>query len=249
MAGHSQFANIMHRKGAQDKKRARLFARLTREIIVAAKSGLPDPAMNPRLRTAVLAARAQNVPRDNIERAIKRATGEDKDTNYEALRYEGYGPGGIAIIVEALTDNRNRTAGEVRMLFSKNGGALGESNSVTFLFERVGHLSFAADVASADKVFETALEAGASDVQSSEAGHEVYCAVEDFSTVRDALSEKIGDAREAGLTWKPLNSIPVEGENAEKLVGLIEALEENDDVQSVAANYDIADDVLTRLAG
>lgn len=248
MAGHSQFANIMYRKGAQDKKRARIFARLSREIIVAAKNGLPDPNSNPRLRAAILAARAQNMPRDNIERAIKRATGEDKDTNFEAVRYEGYGPGGVAIIAEALTDNRNRTAGEVRTIFAKNGGALGETNSVSFMFERAGFLFYPIEAGDAEKVFELAVEAGANDVVSSDAGHEVYCAPDDFSLVRDALSEKLGDPKEAKLSWRPQNSVPVEGDKAESLIALIEALEENDDVQQVVANFEIADDVLQRLA-
>jgi YebC/PmpR family DNA-binding regulatory protein len=248
MAGHSQFANIMHRKGAQDKKRARLFSRLTREIIVAAKSGMPDPAANPRLRGAIQAARAANVPRDNIERAIKRATGEDKDTNYEAVRYEGYGPGGVAIIVEALTDNRNRTAGDVRTLFAKNGGALGETNSVSFMFERVGRIVFPAKAASAEAIFEAAVEAGASDVQSSAETHEITTAPEDVMGVRDALSAKFGDPIEARQAWMPQNTVPVDGEAAESLFGLLEALDENDDVQAVAANYEVSDEVLQRLA-
>ena len=248
MAGHSQFANIMHRKGAQDKKRARLFSRLTREIIVAAKQGLPDPAGNPRLRGAIQAARAANVPRDNIERAIKRATGEDKDTNYEAVRYEGYGPGGVAIIAEALTDNRNRTAGEVRMIFSKNGGALGESNSVSFMFERVGRIVFPAKVGSADQVFEAAVEAGAADVQSGEETHEITTAADDVMAVRDALVARFGDPLEARQSWRPQNTVPVEGEAAETLFALLEALDENDDVQSVAANYEVSDEVLQKLA-
>ncbi len=248
MAGHSQFANIMHRKGAQDKKRARLFSRLTREIIVAAKQGLPDPAGNPRLRGAIQAARAANVPRDNIERAIKRATGEDKDTNYEAVRYEGYGPGGVAIIAEALTDNRNRTAGEVRTIFSKNGGALGETNSVSFMFDRVGRIVFPASIGGADQVFEAAVEAGAADVVSSEETHEIITAPDDLMQVRDALAEKFGDPSEARLAWKPQNTVAVEGEAAETLFGLLEALDENDDVQTVAANYEVSDEVLQKLA-
>jgi YebC/PmpR family DNA-binding regulatory protein len=248
MAGHSQFANIMHRKGAQDKKRARIFARLTREIIVAAKSGLPDINGNPRLRAAVLAARAQNMPKDNIERAIKRATGDDKDTNYESIRYEGYGPGGVAVIVEALTDNRNRTAGEVRKLFAKNGGALGETNSVSFMFERVGHIVFPAKAASAEAIFEAAVEAGASDVQSSAETHEIITAPEDVMQVRDALAAKFGEPLEARQAWKPQNTVPVDGAAAETLFGLLEALDENDDVQTVAANYEVSDEVLQRLA-
>lgn len=249
MAGHSQFKNIMYRKGAQDKKRAKVFAKLTREIIVAAKSGLPDPAANPRLRGAIQAARAENMPKDNIERAIKRATGGDDDTIYEEIRYEGYGPGGVAIIVEALTDNRNRTASDVRAIFSKNGGTMGETNSVSFMFERVGYLAYPAEIGNADEVFEAAVEAGASDVQSSEEMHEIYSAPEDFSQVRDALSERYGDPREGRLSWRPNNGVPVDGDAAQTLMKLIDALDDNDDVQTVAANFDIPEDVLAELAG
>ncbi len=249
MAGHSQFANIMHRKGAQDKKRAKLFARLTREIIVAAKSGLPDPNGNPRLRAAMQAARAQNMPKDNIERAIKRATGEDKDTNWEEIRYEGFGPGGVAVIGEAMTDNRNRTAGEIRTLFSKNGGTLGETNSVSFMFERVGLILYPAEAGKPEAIFEAAVEAGAADVQSSAEGHEIVTAPDDFSEVRDALTEKLGDPTEASLAWRPLNQTAVEGETAETLFKFLEALEDNDDVQTVAANYEVSDEVLQRRAG
>jgi len=248
MAGHSQFANIMHRKGAQDKKRARIFARLTREIIVAAKSGLPDAASNPRLRAAILAARAQNMPKDNIERAIKRAVGEGEDTNYEAIRYEGYAPGGVAVIVEALTDNRNRTAGEIRTLFAKHGGTLGETNSVSFMFERVGLITYPASAGEADAVFEAAVEAGAGDVKSTAETHEIVTAPDDFGQVRDALAEKFGDPAEARIAWRPLNSIAVDGDTAETLFKLLEALDDNDDVQGVAANYEVPDEVLERLA-
>ncbi|GAB5469472.1 MAG: YebC/PmpR family DNA-binding transcriptional regulator [Rhodospirillales bacterium] len=249
MAGHSQFKNIMYRKGAQDKKRAKVFAKLTREIIVAAKGGMPDPAANPRLRGAIQAARAENMPKDNIDRAIKRATGGDDDTNYEEIRYEGYGPGGVAIIVEALTDNRNRTASDVRALFSKNGGSLGETNSVSFMFDRVGYLAFAGDIGDADAVFEAAVEAGADDVQSGEDLHEIFCAPEDFSQVRDALSERYGDPQEGRLSWRPTNAVPVEADAAQTLMKLIEALEDNDDVQTVAANFDISEEILAELAG
>jgi len=249
MAGHSQFKNIMYRKGAQDKKRAKVFAKLTREIIVAAKSGLPDPVANPRLRGAIQAARAENMPKDNIERAIKRATGGEDDTNYEEIRYEGYGPGGVAVIVEALTDNRNRTASDVRAIFSKNGGSLGETNSVSFMFERVGYLAYPAEIGGAEEVFEAAAEAGAEDVQESDGLHEIYCAPDDFSQVRDALSERYGDPREGRLAWRPNNNVPVDGDTAQTLMKLIEALEDNDDVQTVAANFDIPDEVLAELAG
>ncbi len=249
MAGHSQFKNIMYRKGAQDKKRAKIFAKLTREIIVAAKSGMPDPAANPRLRGAIQAARAENMPKDNIERAIKRATGGDDDTVYEEIRYEGYGPGGVAVIVEALTDNRNRTASDVRAIFSKNGGSMGETNSVSFMFERVGYLAYPAEVGSSDEVFEAAVEAGASDVQSTEDLHEIFSAPEDFSQVRDALSELYGDPREGRLSWRPNNGVPVDGDAVQTLMKLIDALEDNDDVQTVAANFDIPEEVLAELAG
>ena len=247
MAGHSQFKNIMYRKGAQDKKRAQQFAKLGREIIVAAKSGGPDPESNPRLRAAVQAARAANMPKDNVERAIKRATGEGADVNYEEIRYEGYGPGGVAVIVEALTDNRNSTAAEVRTIFAKNGGSLGETNSVSFQFDRVGELVYGPEAGDADSVFEAAAEAGAQDVQSSEEGHVVTCAQEDFSEVRDRLTERFGDPQQAGLVWRPLNTAPVNEEQAQPLFKLIDALDDNDDVQQVAANYDIAEDVLARL--
>jgi YebC/PmpR family DNA-binding regulatory protein len=247
MAGHSQFKNIMHRKGAQDKKRAKEFAKLAREIVVAAKQGMPDPNFNPRLRGAIQAARAANMPKDNIERAIKKAAGGDDDTNFEEIRYEGYGPGGVAIIVEALTDNRNRTASEVRAAFSKHGGSLGETNSVSFMFDRVGQIFYPAEVGSADEVFEAAVEAGAEDCQSDEEGHEIICAPDDFSEVRDRLTERFGDPREAGLVWKPQTGAPVEEDAAATLFKLIEVLDDNDDVQRIAANYEIADDVLERL--
>lgn len=247
MAGHSQFKNIMYRKGAQDKKRAQQFAKLGREIIVAVKSGGADPEANPRLRAAVQAARAANMPKDNVERAIKRASGEGQDVNYEEIRYEGYGPGGVAVIVEALTDNRNRTAAEVRTIFSKNGGSLGETNSVSFQFERVGELVYPASAGDADTLFEAAAEAGAQDVQSDDEGHVVTCAQEDFSEVRDRLTERFGDPQSAGLVWRPLNTAPLDEDQAQTLFKLIDALDDNDDVQQVAANYEIAEDVLARL--
>lgn len=247
MAGHSQFKNIMYRKGAQDKKRAQQFAKLGREIIVAAKSGGGDPEGNPRLRAAIQAARAANMPKDNVERAIKRATGEGADVTYEEVRYEGYGPGGVAVMVEALTDNRNRTAAEVRTIFSKNGGSLGETNSVSFQFERVGEIVLPVEAGDADSLFEAAAEAGAQDVQSSEEEHVITCAADDFSDVRDRISERFGDPRSASLDWRPLNTAPVNEEQAQTLFKLIDALDDNDDVQQVSANYDIADDVLARL--
>jgi YebC/PmpR family DNA-binding regulatory protein len=193
MAGHSQFKNIMYRKGAQDKKRAKLFARLIREVTVAARSGLPDPEANPRLRTAILAARAANMPKDNVDRAVKRVAGGEDDTDYEEIRYEGYGPGGAAIIVEAMTDNRNRTASEVRAAFSKCGGSLGETNSVSFLFDRIGVITYEADAASVDEMFEAAVEAGAEDVEPTGDGHEILCAPDDLTAVREGLAERFGD--------------------------------------------------------
>ena len=247
MAGHSQFKNIMHRKGAQDAKRAKQFAKLGREVLVAAKAGIPDPAMNPRLRAAITAARAANMPKDRIDRAIKRGSGDEGAENYEEIRYEGYGPGGVAVIVEALTDNRNRTASEIRAAFTKFGGTLGETNSVSFLFEHVGAIVYPAQAASPDAMFEAALEAGATDVQSSANGHEVTCSPDDFSTVRDALEKKFGAAQTARLDWKPLNVVPVGGDNATTLMKLLDVLYDSDDVQRVAANFDVAEDVMDAL--
>ncbi|WP_029010370.1 YebC/PmpR family DNA-binding transcriptional regulator [Azospirillum halopraeferens] len=248
MAGHSQFKNIMHRKGAQDAKRSKIFNKLAREITVAAKGGLPDPAANPRLRAAILAARAQNMPRDRIDRAIKQGTpGGGDDANYEEVRYEGYGPGGVALIVEALTDNRNRTAAEVRSAFTKYGGSLGETNSVSFMFSRVGAVYYPASAASADAMFEAALEAGADNVESDENGHEVTTTVENFAAVRDALEEKFSGAESARLTWKPLNTVAPSEEAAASLLKLLDVLEDNDDVQTVEGNFDIPADVMERL--
>jgi len=246
MAGHSQFKNIMYRKGAQDKKRAKLFTRLIREIAVAAKAGT-DPASNPRLRTAIQAAREANMPKDNIDRVLKKAEGGGEDDNYEDIRYEGYAPGGVAMIVEALTDNRNRTASEVRAAFSKHGGTLGETNSVSFMFDRIGQISYPADKADADAMFEAALEAGAENVESSEDGHVITCAPEDLSAVREALSEKFGAPENAELTWKPQNTVPVDEGQAETIMKLLAVLEDNDDVQSVSANFEIPDDIMRKL--
>ncbi len=247
MAGHSQFSNIMHRKGAQDKKRAKIFSKLIREITVAAKSGLPDPAMNPRLRAAISAAKAANMPKDNVERAVKKAVGGDDDTEYSEIRYEGYGPSGVAIIVEALTDNRNRTAAEVRATFGKFGGSLGETNSVSFMFNRVAEVGYPADIASADEMFEAALEAGAENVESDAESHTVTAAVEDFSAVRDALEARFGSPVSAGLVWRPLNTVALDEDGASTLLKLLDALEDNDDVQGVSANFDIPEEVLARL--
>jgi len=247
MAGHSQFSNIMHRKGAQDAKRAKVFTKLIREITVAAKMN-PDADANPRLRAAIQAAKKENMPKDNVDRAIKKAVGGDDDTNYEEIRYEGYGPGGVAVIVEALTDNRNRTASEVRSAFGKHGGNLGETGSVAFMFDRVGLVHFPADVADADAMFEAALEAGATDVQSSDDGHDVYCEVDDFAAVREGLTESFGDPETANLDWRPQNPVPIDEEAASTLLKLIDALDDNDDVQRVSSNFDISDDILERLS-
>ena len=246
MAGHSQFKNIMHRKGRQDAAKAKLFSKLAKEITVAAKMGDPDPAANPRLRLAVQNARAQSMPKDNIERAISKSQGGDGD-NYEEVRYEGYGPGGVAVIVEALTDNRNRTAGAVRAAFSKNGGTLGETGSVAFMFERVGQVRYAADAGDAEKILEAAIEAGAEDVNSDESGHVVTCAFEDLGAVSDALQAALGEAEEVHAVWKPQNLIPLDEEKAATLMKLLDALDEDDDVQNVYANFEVADEVMARL--
>ncbi len=248
MAGHSQFKNIMHRKGAQDAKRARQFAKLIREITVSAKQGLPDPATNPRLRAAMAAAREANMPRDTIERAIKKATGAGGGDDYAEVRYEGYGPAGVAVIVEALTDNRNRTASDVRSAFNKHGGALGETNSVSFMFNRLGVIQYKPETASADAVLEAAIEAGADNAESTADGHEITCAVEDFFTVRDALEAKFGEPQSARLEWRPTTSVTLDEEKATGLLKLVDALEDNDDVQHVYANFDIPDDIAQRLS-
>jgi YebC/PmpR family DNA-binding regulatory protein len=245
MAGHSHWKGIMHRKGAQDARRAKIFTKLIRELTVSAKQGLADPAMNPRLRSAILAARAANMSRDTIERAIRRGTGGEGG-NYEEVRYEGYGPGGTAIIVEALTDNRNRTAAEVRSAFGKHGGAMGETNSVAFNFQRVGLITYPASIAGADAVFEAALEAGAADVESWDEGHEIYCDPERLGQVREALETKLGEPASARLAWRPAARIAVPDDNAETLFKLIDVLEDNDDVQNVVANFDVSDEALQR---
>lgn len=245
MAGHSQFKNIMHRKGAQDKKRAKIFTRLTRELQIAAKSG-EDPVSNPALRAAIIAARKVNMPKDNIERAIKKGVGGD-DSNYEDVRYEGYGPGGIAMIVDTLTDNRNRTASEVRSAFSKYGGNLGETNSVSFMFNRVGQIIYPAEAGTPDAILEAAIEAGAENAESSETEHEITCAPDDFIAVRDALEESLGSAQSAQFTWKPLNTIAVDEDQAGTLLKLFNTLEDNDDVQQVSANFEIDDEIMAKL--
>lgn len=248
MAGHSQFKNIMYRKGAQDAKRAKIFTKIIRELTVAAKTGLPDPNANPRLRAAMIAAREANMPKDTMERAIKRGAGGEDGTAYEEVRYEGYGPGGVALIVEALTDNRNRTASEIRTAFAKAGGNLGETNSVSFMFERKGVVVYPAKAAGADAMFEAALEAGADNVDSDQEAHEITCATDDFSAVRDALETKFGAAREAKLQWLPLNRVPVDNDSADSLLKLIDALEDNDDVQVVSANFELSDETLAKLS-
>ncbi len=246
MAGHSQFKNIMHRKSAQDKKRAQLFNKLAREIQVAAKMGSPDPAANPRLRTAIANARAASMPKDRIERAIASSQKSDA-ANYEEVRYEGFGPGGTALIVEALTDNRNRTASEVRAIFSKNGGNMGETGCASFLFERVGLIVYPADVADSDTVFEAAVEAGADDVESDGHAHEITCAPEMLAQVAKALEDALGAPQSAKLAWKAKDEISVSLEDAQKLMRLISALEDNDDVQEVFGNYRISDEVMAAL--
>jgi YebC/PmpR family DNA-binding regulatory protein len=246
MAGHSKFKNIMHRKGAQDKKRSAAFSKLSREITVAAKMGLPDPDANARLRAAVLAARAQSMPKDNIQRAIDKASGTDSD-NYEEIRYEGYGPGGTAIIVEALTDNRNRTATNVRTAFSKNGGNLGTAGSVSHGFDRLGLIEYGAGAGDADKVFEAALEAGADDVESSEDGHSIWTSIENLHPVAKALEGALGDPEGVKLAWKPNIMVAVSEDDAGKLLKMIDALEEDDDVQTVWGNYDVSDEIMEKL--
>ncbi len=248
MAGHSKFKNIQHRKGAQDKKRAKIFSRLAKEITVAAKMGMPDPDSNPRLRTAILAARAQNMPKDNIERAIKKSADADGE-NYEEVRYEGFGPGGIGVIVETLTDNRNRTASDVRSTFSKSGGNMGETGSVSFMFDRVGSIKYGGDIADAEAVFEAALEAGAEDVNSGDDGHEIICPKEDLHGVVDELAGVLGEPQAASIVWKPQNDVAVDAEAAETVLKFMDALDDLDDVQNVYANFDIADEVMEKLSG
>jgi|TARA_A100001037_G_scaffold12867_2_gene12013 YebC/PmpR family DNA-binding regulatory protein len=247
MAGHSQFKNIMYRKGAQDAKRSKLFSKLAREIQVAARTGIPDPEMNARLRAAIAAARAANMPKDNIERAVKRGSADEDGANYEEVRYEGYGPAGVAVIVEALTDNRNRTAAEVRSAFTKFGGSLGETGSVSFMFERVGSINYLPEVASEDEMLEAAIEAGAGECETTEDGHEINCDPDELNEVRDALEQQFGASQNAGLTWKPQNTIPVDEQQANSLIKLLELLEDSDDVQRVSANFDIPKDVLDQL--
>src|SRR3954469_18806652 len=247
MAGHSKYKNIMYRKGAQDKKRSALFSKLSREITVAAKMGLPDPEVNARLRAAVIAARAQSMPKDNIQRSIDKASVGGAE-NYEEIRYEGFGPGGVALIVEALTDNRNRTATNVRTAFSKNGGNMGASGSVSHGFERMGLIEYPSTAGDADKVLEAAIEAGAEDVESDEDGHRIWTSVESLHEVAKALEPMLGEAESAKLAWKPQTEVEVRGDDAQKLANLMEALDEDDDVQTVWGNEHIPDEELERLA-
>ena len=247
MAGHSQFKNIMHKKGKQDKIRSKIFSKLAREITVAAKLGMPDPAFNPRLRAAVLAARGENMPKDNIERAIKKASGGDSES-YDEIRYEGYGPGGTALILEVMTDNRNRTASDVRSYFTKSGGNLAETGAVSFMFDRVGLIEFDAAKASADDMLEAAIDAGADDVVSSEDLHEVYCEQTALNEVSKQLEAKFGEPKKSKLVWRPQNMITVDDEAGEKLMSLVEKLEEHDDVQHVYSNFEISDALMAKLS-
>lgn len=236
----------MHRKGAQDKKRSKIFSKLAKEITVAAKMGAPDPDMNPRLRTAIQAAKAQNMPNANIDRAVKRSQDAGGE-NYEEVRYEGFGTGGVGVIVETLTDNRNRTAGEVRSLFSKHGGNLGETGAVSFMFDRVGAVEFDAGIGSAEAVFEAAIEAGADDVESSDDGHTIYCDAESLHDVARALENTLGEPRSANIMWRPQNAIELDDKNGETLLKLLEALEDSDDVQNVYANFEVSDALMEKL--
>jgi YebC/PmpR family DNA-binding regulatory protein len=248
MAGHSKFKNIMHRKGRADSARSKLFSKLSREITVAAKSGLPDPAMNARLRLAVNNAKSESLPKDVIERAIKKASGGDAES-YEEIRYEGFGPGGVGVIVEVLTDNRNRAASNVRSTFSKNGGNLGETGSVAFMWDRVGQIVYGPEAVSEDKVMEAAIEAGAEDVESDEDGHTIYTAFEDLSEVATALEAALGPAKSTAIAWRPKARTPVSGDAAASLMKLLESLEDEDDVQNVYSNEDIDAAELEKLAG
>jgi YebC/PmpR family DNA-binding regulatory protein len=246
MAGHSKWANIQHRKGRQDAARSKLFSKLSKEITVAAKMGDPDPDKNPRLRLAVKQAKSQSMPNDNIERAIKKSLAGEGD-DFEEIRYEGYGPNGVAVIVEAMTDNRNRTASTVRSTFSKNGGNLGETGSVGFMFDRVGLVTYPASAGDDDAIFEAAIEAGAEDVESSEDGHMIYCADTDLNDVSNALEASLGESEESKLIWKPSTTTELDLDGMQKLMKLIDALEDDDDVQNVTANFEASDEVMEQL--
>ncbi|HET9617108.1 MAG TPA: YebC/PmpR family DNA-binding transcriptional regulator, partial [Pseudolabrys sp.] len=240
MAGHSQFKNIMHKKGRADKARSKLFSKLAREITVSAKLGMPDPDFNPRLRAAILAAKAENMPKDNIERAIKKSQGGDTES-YDEIRYEGYAPGGVAVIVEALTDNNNRTAGEVRAIFTKAGGNLATTGAVSFMFDHLGTVEYDAKVATADQMLEAAIEAGAEDVVSDENGHQIVTKTDTLHEVAKALEAKFGEPRKSGMMWKPQNTVAVDDDAGEKILKLMDALDDNDDVQNVYANFEVSD--------
>ncbi|SDE75227.1 YebC/PmpR family DNA-binding transcriptional regulator [Rhodospira trueperi] len=248
MAGHSQFKNIMYRKGGQDAKRAKLFTKLAREITVSCKTGSPDPDANPRLRAAIAAAKQASMPKDNIERAMAKATSTADTDTLEELRYEGYGPGQVAVIVECLSDNRNRTAAEVRSAFNKNGGTMGETNSVAFNFERVGYLRYPAGAGDADAMLEAAIEAGADDVVSDDEGHDIYCQPDDLNAVREAMTAARGEPEAARLDWRPNSTVPVDEDTAKTLLKFLDVLDDNDDVQRVAANYEIADEIMEKLS-
>ncbi len=247
MAGHSQFKNIMHRKGRQDAVRSKMFSKLAREITVAAKMGAPDPAMNPRLRLAIQNAKSQSMPKDNIQRAVNKASGGDSE-NYEEVRYEGYGPAGVAVIVEALTDNRNRTASTVRAAFTKSGGSLGETGSVSFMFDRVGEIIYPASAGDEEAVMEAAIEAGAEDVQSGDDGHTIICGFEDIGDVSTALEAALGEAESVKAIWRPQTGAPVDEDKAQSVLKLIEVLEDDDDVQNVYANFEVDDEVMAKLS-
>jgi YebC/PmpR family DNA-binding regulatory protein len=248
MAGHSKFKNIQFRKGAQDKKRSKLFSKLSRDITLAARQGLPDPATNARLRLAIINARAESMPKDNIDRAIKKAVGGETD-NFEDIRYEGRGPGGVAMIIEVLTDNRNRSASSVRAILSKNGGAMGETGTAAFMFDRVGQILYPAAAGSEDAVMEAAIEAGAEDVESDEEGHSIFTAFEDLNGVIEALEAALGPAKSTGVIWRPKSAAPVAGDDVATLMKLLDALDDDDDVQTVYTNMELSDEDLARLAG
>ena len=243
MAGHSQFKNRMYRKGAQDKKRAKTFTKLAREITVAAHAGLPDPSVNPRLRSAIAVARSANMPNVNIDSAVKRGSDDSDGENYEEIRYEGYGVGGVAVVVEALTDNRNRTASDVRAAFAKNGGVLGETNSVVFQFDRIGRIVYPAETFSGETMLEAAIEVGADDCVSDDLCHELVCPADNFHDVRNALEQRFGAPQSAALMWRPISTVAIDKDKATMLLRMIEALEESDDVQNVFANFDVADEI------
>ena len=247
MAGHSKFNNIMHRKGRQDAARSKMFSKLSKEITVAAKMGDPDPDANPRLRLAVQNAKAQSMPKENIQRAINKSQSGDDD-NYEEVRYEGYGPAGVAVVVEALTDNRNRSASNIRSYFTKCGGSLGETGSVSFMFDRVGEIIYKPEAGEADAVLEAAIEAGAEDVQSDESGHTIYTAFEDLNDVSAALEKALGEADSTKIIWKPQNLTPVNADKAQTMMKLIDMLEDDDDVQNVYSNFDVDEETMASLA-